>query len=42
MFQSKKIYKEVFFFSIPLILSMFTQQFYNVADTMIVGRFLGG
>lgn len=41
MFQSKKIYKEVFFFSIPLILSMFTQQFYNVADTMIVGRFLG-
>lgn len=34
-------HKKVFLFSIPIILSMFTQQFYNVADTMIVGRFLG-
>ena len=34
-------HKKVFFFSIPIILSMFTQQFYNVADTMIVGQFLG-
>ncbi len=34
-------HQKIFLFSIPIILSMFTQQFYNVADTMIVGQFLG-
>lgn len=29
------------FFSLPLLLSTLLQQFYNVADSMIVGRFVG-
>lgn len=28
-------------FSIPMILSLLTQQFYNICDTLIVGRLLG-
>lgn len=33
--------KTAFYFSLPIILSMFTQQLYNIVDTMIVGRYLG-
>lgn len=28
-------------FSIPLMLGNLLQQFYNIADTLIVGRFIG-
>jgi len=33
--------KLIAFFSIPILLGNIFQQFYNMADTMIVGRFLG-
>ena len=33
--------KSLVVFSIPMILSLLTQQFYNICDTLIVGRLLG-
>lgn len=33
--------KSMIFFAIPMILGNLLQQFYNIADTLIVGRFLG-
>lgn len=33
--------KKMLIFSIPLVLSLFTQQFYNIVDMMVVGQFLG-
>ena len=30
------------YFAFPMILGNLLQQFYNIADTLIVGRFLGG
>ena len=35
------IAKGILSFAIPLFLGQLLQQFYNVADTWIVGRFLG-
>lgn len=35
------ITKNLFLFSLPLILGNLLQQFYNIADTLIVGRFIG-
>lgn len=35
------LHKELFMFSIPLLLSMLTQQLYSAVDTMIVGMNLG-
>ena len=35
------IWKEVLYFFLPLTLGAFFQHFYTVADTIIVGRFLG-
>ena len=34
--------KLILSFGIPLLFGFLFQQFYNVADTAIVGRFLGG
>ena len=36
-----KIGKSILLFSIPMILGNLLQQFYNIADTLIVGRVLG-
>ena len=36
-----KVHKVIFSFSIPLLLSTVLQQFYNIADSMIVGNFAG-
>ena len=33
--------KTLFFFALPIILGNLFQQFYNMADTIIVGRFVG-
>lgn len=33
--------KSLFFFALPMIIGNLFQQFYNLADTVIVGRFLG-
>lgn len=33
--------KTLFFFALPMIIGNLFQQFYNMADTMIVGRFVG-
>ena len=33
--------KSLVMFAIPIILSLLTQQFYNLCDTLIVGRMLG-
>lgn len=38
---SGKVSKVLFTFSLPLLLSTVLQQFYNIADSMIVGRFSG-
>lgn len=35
------IWKQILFFSIPLILGNLLQQLYNTADTIIVGNFVG-
>ena len=35
------ITKTMVLFAIPMILGNLLQQFYNVADTWVVGRFLG-
>ena len=35
------ITKTMIYFALPMILGNLLQQFYNVADTLIVGRFLG-
>ena len=35
------ITKSLILFSIPMIIGNLLQQFYNVADTFIVGQFLG-
>lgn len=40
-FFKSAFHKEAFLFSLPIVLSMFAQQLYNIVDTMIVGRFLG-
>lgn len=36
-----KIWKQILFFSIPLILGNLLQQLYNTADSVIVGNFVG-
>ena len=36
-----KISKKLLFFTLPLLLSVICQQFYNLADSMIAGKFLG-
>lgn len=33
--------KEIFFYSIPLILGSLLQQLYNTADSVIVGHYVG-
>ncbi len=33
--------KQILFFSIPLVIGNLFQQFYNMADTILVGKFLG-
>ncbi|MFR5601761.1 MAG: MATE family efflux transporter, partial [Lachnospiraceae bacterium] len=38
---SGSITKTMLFFAVPMILGNLLQQFYNIADTLIVGRFLG-
>ena len=35
------ITKSLLFFSLPMILGNLLQQFYNIADTFIVGQYLG-
>lgn len=35
------IWKQILFFSIPLILGNLLQQLYNTADSIIVGNFVG-
>ena len=35
------IFKNLLFFAAPLILGNLLQQMYNIADTWVVGRFLG-
>lgn len=35
------IWKQLLLFFFPILLSLFFQQLYNMADTMIVGRFVG-
>ena len=35
------VWKSILFFSVPLILGNLLQQMYNIADTWVVGRFLG-
>lgn len=35
------IYKKLWLFSIPMLISVMFQQFYNIADSMIVGKFAG-
>lgn len=41
LFQNKSLEKKLFFFSIPLILSLVTQQLYGIVDMIIVGKYLG-
>ena len=36
------IYKQLLFFSLPLILGNLFQQLYNIVDSIIVGNFIGG
>ena len=38
---SGPITKSLLLFALPMIAGNLLQQFYNIADTMIVGRFLG-
>ena len=38
---SGNIWKQILFFSIPLILGNLLQQLYNTADSIIVGNFVG-
>ena len=33
--------KQLFMFTIPILLSQILQQFYNIADTAIIGRYIG-
>lgn len=33
--------KAILFFAMPMILGNLFQQFYNIADTVIVGQFIG-
>lgn len=35
------ISKSLFFFALPMMAGNLLQQFYNIADTLIVGRVLG-
>lgn len=35
------ISKQLFMFTIPILLSQILQQFYNIADTAIIGRYIG-
>ena len=35
------IIKSLLFFSLPLMVGNILQQFYNIADTFIVGRYIG-
>ena len=35
------ILKTMLIFAVPMILGNLLQQVYNIADTMVVGRFLG-
>ena len=41
MTQGKTIKTDHWFFAIPMLIGNIFQQVYNVADTVIVGRFLG-
>ncbi len=36
-----RVTRVILVFSLPLLLSTMLQQFYNIADSMIVGRFTG-
>ena len=36
-----KEYKVLFYFTLPILIGNLFQQFYNVADSIIVGQFLG-
>ena len=36
-----KIYKSLLLFALPMIAGNLLQQFYNIADTLIVGQVLG-
>ena len=36
-----KIWKQLLVFAVPLILGNLLQQMYNIADTWVIGRFLG-
>ena len=33
------IWKSIFFFAMPIMASSFFQQFYNIVDSIVVGRF---
>ena len=33
--------KQLFMFTIPILLSQILQQFYNIADTAIIGQYVG-
>ena len=35
------ITKSIIVFAVPMIIGNFLQQFYNIADTIIIGKFLG-
>ena len=35
------VFRTIVFFSLPMILGNMLQQLYNVADTLIVGRYIG-
>lgn len=35
------ITKSIITFAVPMIIGNFLQQFYNIADTIIIGKFLG-
>ena len=33
--------KQLFMFTIPILLSQILQQFYNIADSVVAGKFVG-
>ena len=39
--QGNHIFKQIFFFMLPMLLGNLFQQFYNIADTVIVGKWEG-
>lgn len=36
-----KIYSKISLFALPIFIGQLFQQFYNVADSLVVGRYLG-